>query len=207
MADSKKTSRGPSRQFLASRRQVIPAASTEMIADAGAAPVTRANPRRKPPACSPERNLDSRRELAAHGSEELLMPRCERREGINRAVPKEQAGDRKPKRRIRDMPTDFILRTPRLRRWYGRRLLKMMRKSREKGRRLAGNLAIIERQLRPLPPARQEQMLQQILEGEAASKKLPPSREMRRASGRAERKGTRGKGVRPGLAPGQRRRA
>lgn len=135
------------------------------------------------------------------------MPRAGRREGINRAVPKEQAGDRKPKRRIRDMPTDFILRTPRLRRWYGRRLLKMMRKSREKGRRLAGNLAIIERQLRPLPPARQEQMLQQILEGEAASKKVPPSREMRRASGRAERKGTRGKGIRPGLAPGQRRRA
>ncbi len=82
-----------------------------------------------------------------------------------------------------------------------------MRKSREKGRRLAGNLAFIERQLRSLPPARQEKVLEQILEREAASKRVPASREMRRASGRAERQGTRGRGVRPGLAPGQRRRA
>lgn len=121
-------------------------------------------------------------------------------------MPKDTASSRTPKRRLRDIPGELVLRNARLRKWYGRRLMKTIRKSREKGRRLAGNLATIERQLRPLPPAKQEQMLQEMLERGATNQKVTASREMRRATGRAERKGTRGKGVRPGLAPGQRRR-
>jgi hypothetical protein len=68
MADSKKTSRGPSQQILASRRRVIPAASTEMIADARVAPVTRDNPEKKAAADRPENYLDRRGEPAANTS-------------------------------------------------------------------------------------------------------------------------------------------
>ncbi len=121
-------------------------------------------------------------------------------------MPNDKAKPRKPKRRLRDIPSDLILRNARLRHWYGKRLFKTIKKSRKKGRRLAGNLAAIERQLRPLPPAKQERVLQQILDREATSRKVEASREMRRAAWRAERQGTRGKGARPGLAPGQRRR-
>ncbi len=116
------------------------------------------------------------------------------------------AGRTSKRRRIRDIPGDFIVRTPWLRRRYAKRLLKTFKKSREKGRRLSGNLALIERQLRPLPPAKQQQALEQILEMGSTSKQTAASREMRRATERSERQGTRGKGVRPGLAPGQRRR-
>lgn len=103
------------------------------------------------------------------------------------------------------MPARVIARTPWLRRRYARRLVRSIKKSREKGRKLPENLLRIERQIRHLPPARQEQLLEQMMEyGTTDTAEM--SREMRRAVGRQDRRRASGKGVRPGVAPGQRRR-
>lgn len=125
--------------------------------------------------------------------------------GVPRDEAKE-AKEKKPKRRrLREMPARVIARTPWLRRRYARRLLRSIRKSREKGRKLPENLVRIERQIRHLPPARQQQLLEQMMEyGTTDTSEM--SREMRRAAERQERQRGSGKGVRPGVGPGQRRR-
>jgi hypothetical protein len=122
-------------------------------------------------------------------------------------MPREKAEVSEPKkRRIRDIPGRIIARSPWLRRRYAKRMVKMFKKSREKGQRLSGNLALIEKRTRHLPPAKQAEVLEEMLELSSKSD-TPMSRELRRATERQERQSGRGRGgVRPGLAPGQRKR-
>lgn len=116
----------------------------------------------------------------------------------------EKEGGRR-RRRVRELPARFIARTPWLRKRYARRLVKSIKKMRAKGRKLPDNLLRVERQIRHLPPGRQEQVIEQMLEL-GANDVAESSRAMRRASERAERQKGRGKGQRPGTPPGQRRR-
>lgn len=105
------------------------------------------------------------------------------------------------------MPGRLVGRSKWLRRRYARRVVKMMRKYRDKGRQLPENLRPIERQIRRLPPAEQVRTLERLLE--AGAKADPEaSRNLRRAASRQQRRsGKKGGGVRPGLAPGQRQTA
>lgn len=104
------------------------------------------------------------------------------------------------------MPGNLIARTPWMRRRYAKRLAKSLRKSREKGRKLPENMLQIERRIRHLPPAKQAETIEQILEFGAMTSKEPQSRTMRRALERQDRRSGSGKGgVRPGLPGGARK--
>lgn len=120
-------------------------------------------------------------------------------------MPKDPTVEKKPRRKIRQLPGRLIARTPWLRRRYARYLVRMMKKSRAKGRQLPVDLVRIERQIRSLPPAVQAQRIEEMLEFGSA-RDTAASREMRRAVERQERRSGKSGGVRPGLAPGQRRR-
>lgn len=122
-------------------------------------------------------------------------------------MPKDPTAEKKPRRKIRELPARVIARTPWLRRRYARYLVRMMKKSRAKGRQLPVDLVRVERQIRSLPPAVQAQRLEEMLEFGAARDASSASRELRRAVERQDRRSGKGQGgVRPGLAPGQRRR-
>jgi len=101
----------------------------------------------------------------------------------------------------------LIGRTPWLRRRYARFILRSIKKQRQKDRPLPENLLRIERQLRGLPPRKQAEVLEQLLETSATFRPEAAGRALRRASSRQERRRGKGSGVRPGLMPGQRRRA
>ncbi len=101
----------------------------------------------------------------------------------------------------------FVGRTPWLRRRYARFILRSIKKQRKKDRPLPENLLRIERQLRGLPPRKQAEVLEQLLETGATFRPEAAGRALRRASSRGERRSGKGSGVRPGLMPGQRRRA
>ena len=100
-----------------------------------------------------------------------------------------------------------IGRTPWLRRRYARFLLRSVKKQRAKGRQLPENLLRMERHVRGLPPQKQAEMVEQLLETGATWRPEDLGRAMRRAGAKQERRSGKGRGVRPGLAPGQRRRA
>lgn len=125
--------------------------------------------------------------------------------GYNSGMAKDENGGRPRKRRIREMPARVIARTPWLRKRYARRLVRSIKKMRAKGRKLPDNLLRIERQIRHLPPGRQQQVIEQMLEL-GANNAAEASRAMRRATERSDRQSGRGKGQRPGTPPGQRRR-
>jgi hypothetical protein len=114
----------------------------------------------------------------------------------------------KPKRlaRVRAMPARIIGRTAWIRRRYARRLIRMMEKSRDKGRPLPENLQQLDRQLQRLPKGKRQEALERMLEM-SGQPEMTPSRELRRAGNRQDRRSGRGGGLRPGLGPNQRRRA
>lgn len=101
----------------------------------------------------------------------------------------------------------IIGRTPWLRRRYARYILRSIKKMRAKDRPLPENLLRLERQVRGLPPRRQAEVVEQLLETGATYRPEEAGRAMRRASAKQERRSGKSGGVRPGLMPGQRRRA
>ncbi len=83
-----------------------------------------------------------------------------------------------------------ILGVPFMRRWYARRLLKMMDKAKAKNRQLPPELAQLEANLSRLPKARRFEALETALSAGGGDQAL--SREMRRAAGRQGRQSGRG---------------
>jgi hypothetical protein len=110
-------------------------------------------------------------------------------------------------RKVRELPGRVIGRIPWLRRRYARFLLRSIKKQRAKGRALPEGLTRVERQVRGLPPHKQAELLEKLLETGATWQPETAGRAMRRASTKQERRSGRGPGTRPGLLPGQRRRA
>lgn len=118
--------------------------------------------------------------------------------------PQKSQRKRGPLRKLRDAPARFIGRSPRLRRWYARRMLKTIDKFKKKGRPLPENLSRLERQLRRVPTPKRQQLVEQMMEMGSSGDDLTTNRALRRASTRQERqKGQRGGGLRPGTLPGQ----
>lgn len=86
-----------------------------------------------------------------------------------------------------------------MRRFYARRLIRFMEKSKKKGRDLPGDLADLDAYLSKLPANQRRAMLEASLSGELDSK---VGREVRRAASRQGRqKGRTGGGQRPGMPP------
>lgn len=110
-------------------------------------------------------------------------------------------------RKVRALPGRAIGRIPWLRRRYARFILRSVKKQRAKGRALPEGLAKVERQVRGLPPGKQAEVLEKLLEAGATWQPETAGRAMRRATSKQERRSGRGPGGRPGLLPGQRRRA
>ena len=110
-------------------------------------------------------------------------------------------------RKVRELPGRVIGRIPWLRRRYARFLLRSIKKQRAKGRALPEGLTRVERQVKGLPPHKQAELLEKLLETGATWQPETAGRAMRRASTKQERRSGRGPGTRPGLLPGQRRRA
>jgi hypothetical protein len=116
-----------------------------------------------------------------------------------RSDPQQRA--RSWRRRLREAPARLIGRTPWLRRWYARFMLKSIAKRRRKGKALPDELLNLERRLRGMAPGQQAKVLEQALEQGAA----PPeasNRAARRAAQRPNRHSGRGQGHRPGMPPG-----
>lgn len=86
-----------------------------------------------------------------------------------------------------------------MRRFYARRLLKFLDKSKRKGRVIPDQLAELDDYLSKVPAKQRRELLEASLSGELDSR---AGRELRRAAGRQGRqKGRAGGGQRPGLPP------
>lgn len=84
-----------------------------------------------------------------------------------------------------------VLGVPFMRRWYARRLLKMLDKAKAKGRELPPDLAQLQANLSKMPKGRRFEALESALEaGSGGDQTL--SREMRRAASRQGRQSGRG---------------
>ncbi|MGH9057642.1 MAG: hypothetical protein ACRDYY_17545 [Acidimicrobiales bacterium] len=91
-----------------------------------------------------------------------------------------------------------IMGIPLVRRWYVRRILKYIDKSRAKGRRLPDNMMETAKFLARVPRAQREKALEEAF---LANQQIPQmGREYRRAAERQRLSG-KGPGRRPGLAP------
>lgn len=87
-----------------------------------------------------------------------------------------------PKRGIRARASQRLLRWGRFRRWYIKRTLRFIDRSKEKGRRLPEGMAETARQLSRVPKARRAEALEEAI---LAEKEMPQmGREYRRAASR-----------------------
>lgn len=92
-----------------------------------------------------------------------------------------------------------MLRMPRFRNWYARRLVKLIDRSKEKRRPLTGNLPMIERTIRGLPKPERAKAVARMLE---PMEDRLIGRDMRRAAARQERSsGKASARRRPGTLP------
>lgn len=92
-----------------------------------------------------------------------------------------------------------VMRLRPFRRFYARRLMKFLAKSKKKGRVIPGELAQLDEYLAQLPAKQRQQVLEATLSGELDSQ---ASRDMRRAAERQARRSGRGGGrQRPGMPP------
>lgn len=104
------------------------------------------------------------------------------------------------KRRIRSALGRRFMSIGFLRRWYIKRTLKFMDKSKEKGRRLPEGMAETARYLSRVPKAQRAQAFEEAI---LTNQDLPNmGREYRRAASRQRRSGRNDTRTRPGLPPG-----
>jgi len=86
-----------------------------------------------------------------------------------------------------------------VRRWYARRLVKFLEKSRKKHRRLPDHMVQVDTLLRRVPEPRRAKVLEEMLR---PGPKEGPGRELRRAASRQQRQsGKGGPRRRPGMPP------
>jgi hypothetical protein len=98
-----------------------------------------------------------------------------------------------------------FLRAPVLRRWYVRRTLKFIERSRAKGRRLPEGMAETARFLARVPKGRQVQAFEDAILTNQATPNM--GRQFRRAAARHRRSGKSDARRRPGSPPGAIKRA
>jgi hypothetical protein len=117
--------------------------------------------------------------------------------GHRRASPQ---GAPRQKRRIRGALGRAVMRVPWLRRWYIRRVLKFIDKSKEKGRPLPQGLEETARLLSRVPKHQRAKVFEEAIE---ANQTVPDmGRAYRRATERRRRSGKGETHYRPGLPPG-----
>jgi hypothetical protein len=103
--------------------------------------------------------------------------------------------------RARDGVWKRLLKVGVIRRWYARRLVKYIEKSRKKKRRLPQHLSQVDTMLRKLPKAQRVKTLEEML---VPGREEQLGRNLRRAAARQNRgSGRGGPGRRPGLPPQQ----
>lgn len=110
--------------------------------------------------------------------------------------------DEKPKnRRLQGAMARTIMRYSVTRRWYIRRMLKYIDKSKEKGRKLPPEFAEMARFLARVPKAKRASALEEALSAQQSG--VGTSRDLRRAAAAQQRRsGKGGARYRPGLPPG-----
>lgn len=114
--------------------------------------------------------------------------------------PKPPPVSEKKKRRIRGAIGRGFMKVPLLRRWYIRRTLKFIEKSKEKGRKLPEGMAEMARQLSQIPKDKRESVLEDAF---LAEQEMPEmSREFRRAAARKRLSTTSDTRYRTGRPPG-----
>lgn len=111
------------------------------------------------------------------------------------------AADKDPKQpRVRGAMGRTMMRIPLVRRWYIKRMLKWIDKSKAKGRRLPENLNDTARYLARVPKQQRAQALEDAI---LAQQEMPNmGRDVRRAASRQRQSGKGGGRQRPGLPPG-----
>jgi hypothetical protein len=109
------------------------------------------------------------------------------------------AGSTPKKRRIRTAVFTRAMKVGFLRRFYVKRLLRYIEKSRKKGRSLPPDLAQVERMVARLPPKKQVELLETAL---LSKPDEISNRQLRRAAGRQDRLSGSGAGNRPGSMRG-----
>ena len=108
--------------------------------------------------------------------------------------------DDKAKKRKRRV-SRAIMRVPFMRRFYIRRMLKFIDKSKDKGKRLPPELADMARFLQRVPKAQRATALEDAMK--AQTEGVATSRDYRRAAAAQQRRSGKGGGrYRPGLPPG-----
>ena len=134
------------------------------------------------------RRAEARRSAAR---EEQLEAARARRKG------KADAEEKPPTRRVRFFRR--IMRLGPMRRFYARRMLRFLAKSKAKGRVIPDELAQLDEYLSKLPPKQRLTMLEASLSGELEAQS---SRTMRRMAERQSRRSGQGQGrQRPGMPP------
>lgn len=113
-------------------------------------------------------------------------------------VPDDQ--DAKKKARIRGAVGRGLMKVPVLRRWYIRRTLKFIEKSKAKGRKLPEGMSEMARQLSQIPKDKRAQAIEDAM---LAEQEMPNmSREFRRAASRRRLSTTSDTRYRQGRPPG-----
>lgn len=109
--------------------------------------------------------------------------------------------EKKPKkRRIRGAFGRNVMKVPILRRWYIRRVLKFIDKSKANGRRLPEGMAETARFLSRVPKHQRAKAFEDAI---LANQSMPDmGRDMRRAASRQRKSGKNENRLRPGLPPG-----
>jgi hypothetical protein len=103
--------------------------------------------------------------------------------------------------RARDNAWKRLLRFGVIRRWYARRLLKFIEKSRKKKRKLPQHLVQVDTTLRRVPKPQRQSLIEEML---VPGREEQLGRTMRRAASRQDRSSGRGgTGRRPGMPPQQ----
>lgn len=104
------------------------------------------------------------------------------------------------KRRFRGAFGRNMMKVPLLRRWYIRRVLRFIDKSKAAGRKLPEGMADTARYLSRVPKHEREKAFEEAI---LAQQKVPEmGREMRRAASRQRRSGKNDNRYRPGMPPG-----
>ena len=110
--------------------------------------------------------------------------------------------NKQKKRRIRGAISRTMAKSPAIRRWQIRRLLKFIDKSKAKGRRLPPEYAEMARFLAKVPKAQRGEALEKAMEANQEGA-LGTSRDFRRAAAAQQRRSGQGGGrYRPGMPPG-----
>lgn len=103
--------------------------------------------------------------------------------------------------RVRDNAWKRLLKIGVIRRWYARRLIKFIEKSRKKKRKLPEHLVQVDTMLRRVPKAQRPKMVEEML---VPGREEQLGRAMRRAADRQNRGSGRGNTKRrPGMPPQQ----